>query len=88
MQDGHPPLGWNDTAAYLVLPVLLVVSQFVSMELMKPPQVNICVFIDIGFSIFIFVLCSFCYETNIWLQEVGDSNMGPSDARLSLLSGL
>lgn len=36
--DGHPPLGWYDTAAYLVLPVLLVVSQFVSMEIMKPPQ--------------------------------------------------
>ncbi|KAK6163208.1 hypothetical protein DH2020_000072 [Rehmannia glutinosa] len=36
--DGHPPLGWHDTAAYLVLPVLLVVSQFVSMEIMKPPQ--------------------------------------------------
>jgi len=40
MQDGHPPLGWNDTAAYLVLPVLLVVSQYVSMEIMKPPQVD------------------------------------------------
>lgn len=38
--DGHPPLGWHDTAAYLVLPVLLVVSQFVSMELMKPPQTD------------------------------------------------
>ncbi|GKV08149.1 hypothetical protein SLEP1_g19824 [Rubroshorea leprosula] len=38
--DGHPPLGWNDTAAYLVLPVLLVVSQYVSMELMKPPQTD------------------------------------------------
>ncbi|PIA39062.1 hypothetical protein AQUCO_02700319v1 [Aquilegia coerulea] len=38
--DGHPPLGWHDTAAYLVLPVLLVVSQFVSMEIMKPPQTN------------------------------------------------
>ncbi|RZC78709.1 hypothetical protein C5167_002908 [Papaver somniferum] len=36
--DGHPPLGWSDTAAYLVLPVLLVASQFVSMEIMKPPQ--------------------------------------------------
>ncbi|XP_020108121.1 inner membrane protein PPF-1, chloroplastic-like isoform X2 [Ananas comosus] len=36
--DGHPPLGWSDTAAYLVLPVLLVVSQYVSMEIMKPPQ--------------------------------------------------
>ncbi|KAL6195617.1 hypothetical protein ACLB2K_031235 [Fragaria x ananassa] len=39
-KDGHPPLGWSDTAAYLVLPVLLVVSQFVSMELMKPPQTD------------------------------------------------
>ncbi|CAL9096586.1 unnamed protein product [Musa textilis] len=38
--DGHPPLGWSDTAAYLVLPVLLVVSQYVSMEIMKPPQTN------------------------------------------------
>lgn len=40
LQDGHPPLGWQDTAAYLVLPVLLVISQYVSMELMKPPQVK------------------------------------------------
>lgn len=38
--DGHPPLGWQDTAAYLVLPVLLVLSQYVSMELMKPPQTD------------------------------------------------
>jgi YidC/Oxa1 family membrane protein insertase len=38
--DGHPPLGWHDTICYLVLPVLLVASQFVSMEIMKPPQVS------------------------------------------------
>ncbi|XP_071686746.1 inner membrane protein PPF-1, chloroplastic-like [Rutidosis leptorrhynchoides] len=38
--DGHPPLGWHDTAAYLVLPVLLVLSQYVSMEIMKPPQTD------------------------------------------------
>lgn len=38
--DGHPPLGWQDTAAYLVLPILLVVSQYVSMEVMKPPQTD------------------------------------------------
>nr|GMD20325.1 inner membrane protein PPF-1, chloroplastic [Ipomoea batatas] len=38
--DGHPPLGWQETAAYLVLPVLLVVSQFVSMEIMKPPETD------------------------------------------------
>lgn len=36
--DGHPPLGWHDTICYLVLPVLLVVSQYFSMEIMKPPQ--------------------------------------------------
>ncbi|KAI4373475.1 hypothetical protein MLD38_011597 [Melastoma candidum] len=38
--DDHPPLGWHDTAAYLVLPVLLVVSQYLSMEIMKPPQTD------------------------------------------------
>ncbi|KAJ3693675.1 hypothetical protein LUZ60_009155 [Juncus effusus] len=38
--DGHPPLGWSDTAAYLVLPILLVLSQYVSMEIMKPPQTD------------------------------------------------
>lgn len=38
--DGHPPLGWSDTAAYLVLPVLLVLSQYVSMEIMKPPETD------------------------------------------------
>lgn len=38
--DGHPPLGWQDTLAYLVLPVLLVVSQYVSMQIMQPPQAN------------------------------------------------
>jgi len=34
--DGHPPLGWHDTVAYLLLPVLLVVSQFVSQKIMTP----------------------------------------------------
>ncbi|CAN8285507.1 unnamed protein product [Cochlearia groenlandica] len=38
--DGHPPLGWYDTTAYLVLPVLLIASQYVSMEIMKPPQTD------------------------------------------------
>jgi YidC/Oxa1 family membrane protein insertase len=36
--DGAPPLGWGDTVAYLVLPVLLIGSQYVSMQLMQPPQ--------------------------------------------------
>ncbi|XP_029127114.1 inner membrane protein PPF-1, chloroplastic [Cajanus cajan] len=38
--DGHPPLGWQETVAYLVLPILLIVSQYVSMEIMKPPQTD------------------------------------------------
>lgn len=36
--DGQPPLGWGDTIAYLVLPVLLIVSQYVSMQVMQTPQ--------------------------------------------------
>jgi len=32
-----PPLGWADTAAYLALPVLLVVAQSVSTQLLQPP---------------------------------------------------
>nr|GMD95407.1 ALBINO3-like protein 1, chloroplastic [Ipomoea batatas] len=38
--DGHPPLGWSDTLAYLVLPVLLVISQYISIQIMQPPQSN------------------------------------------------
>ncbi|KAL2903453.1 ALBINO3-like protein 1 chloroplastic [Bienertia sinuspersici] len=38
--DGHPPLGWTDTAAYLVLPVLLVVSQYISIQIMQSSQPN------------------------------------------------
>eukprot|EP00252_Welwitschia_mirabilis_P000946 TRINITY_DN10932_c0_g1_i1.p1 TRINITY_DN10932_c0_g1~~TRINITY_DN10932_c0_g1_i1.p1 ORF type:complete len:323 (+),score=53.25 TRINITY_DN10932_c0_g1_i1:258-1226(+) len=38
--DGHPPLGWSDTIAYLVLPVLLIASQYVSMQILQPPQVD------------------------------------------------
>ncbi|WOH16614.1 hypothetical protein DCAR_0936172 [Daucus carota subsp. sativus] len=36
--DGHPPLGWSDTFAYLVLPVLLVVSQYISVQIMQTSQ--------------------------------------------------
>mmetsp|Transcript_6201 Transcript_6201/g.13509 ORF Transcript_6201/g.13509 Transcript_6201/m.13509 type:complete len:455 (+) Transcript_6201:125-1489(+) len=35
-QDGVPPLGWDDTAAFLTIPVILVISQFISMQLMQP----------------------------------------------------
>jgi YidC/Oxa1 family membrane protein insertase len=34
--DGQPPLGWEDTAKYLALPVLLVISQYVSMAISTP----------------------------------------------------
>ncbi|XP_068665234.1 ALBINO3-like protein 1, chloroplastic isoform X2 [Aristolochia californica] len=36
--DGHPPLGWSDTLAYLVLPVLLIVSQYISIQIMQGSQ--------------------------------------------------
>ncbi|BFG16261.1 hypothetical protein CerSpe_025350 [Prunus speciosa] len=38
--DGHPPLGWSDTLAYLALPVLLVVSQYISVQIMQSSQSN------------------------------------------------
>ncbi|XP_057949422.1 ALBINO3-like protein 1, chloroplastic [Malania oleifera] len=36
--DGHPPLGWSDTLAYLVLPLLLIASQYISVQLMQSSQ--------------------------------------------------
>ncbi|KAI4336644.1 hypothetical protein L6164_015144 [Bauhinia variegata] len=38
--DGHPPLGWSDTLAYLVLPLLLIVSQYISVQIMQSTQAN------------------------------------------------
>ncbi|KAK6922325.1 Membrane insertase YidC/ALB3/OXA1/COX18 [Dillenia turbinata] len=38
--DGHPPLGWSDTLAYLVLPTLLVLTQYISMQIMQSSQAN------------------------------------------------
>lgn len=35
--DGHPPIGWDDASRYMVLPVLLVVFQFVSTAIISPP---------------------------------------------------
>ena len=35
-KDGQPPLGWGETISYLILPVLLVVSQFFSQKIMSP----------------------------------------------------
>jgi len=36
--NGAPSLGWEETAAFLVLPVVLVLSQFISMEIMTPKE--------------------------------------------------
>lgn len=36
--NGVPSLGWEDTTGFLVLPVVLVISQFLSMELMATPE--------------------------------------------------
>ncbi len=35
--DGHPPVGWETAARYLVLPVLLVISQYISSAIITPP---------------------------------------------------
>ncbi|KAL4856440.1 Inner membrane ALBINO3-like protein 2 [Chlorella vulgaris] len=37
-QDGAPVLGYGQTAAYLVLPILLIVSQYISQKVISPPQ--------------------------------------------------
>lgn len=36
--DGAPPIGWEAAIKYLILPVLLTVSQVVSMRIMSPPS--------------------------------------------------
>ncbi|PNT25369.1 hypothetical protein POPTR_008G182000v4 [Populus trichocarpa] len=36
--DGQPPLGWSDTVAYLVLPAMLVVLQYMSVQIMQSSQ--------------------------------------------------
>ena len=35
-QDGAPPLGWATTGQYLILPVLLVISQYASLQISQP----------------------------------------------------
>merc|ERR1712194_457628 len=36
--NGTPSLGWGETSAFLILPVVLVISQFLSMEIMTPKE--------------------------------------------------
>lgn len=36
--DGAPPIGWVDTAKYLVLPIALVASQYASLAISSPPN--------------------------------------------------
>eukprot|EP00878_Enallax_costatus_P013245 GHUV01013847.1.p1 GENE.GHUV01013847.1~~GHUV01013847.1.p1 ORF type:complete len:328 (+),score=122.55 GHUV01013847.1:184-1167(+) len=35
-ENGQPPIGWKDAVAYLVLPALLIVSQYVSQKIISP----------------------------------------------------
>ena len=35
--DGHPPSGWDTALRYLVLPVAVVVAQYISTALVSPP---------------------------------------------------
>jgi len=36
--DGRPPIGWGEASLYLVLPTLVVIAQFWSASILKPPQ--------------------------------------------------
>jgi YidC/Oxa1 family membrane protein insertase len=36
--DGAPPLGWETTIKYLVLPVMLIISQYASLAISQPTQ--------------------------------------------------
>lgn len=36
--NGAPPIGWHDAVCYLILPVVLVATQFYSQKLMQPPS--------------------------------------------------
>ena len=38
--DGAPPIGWEDTAKYLILPVLLVAIQYYSSSIISPVDPN------------------------------------------------
>jgi len=38
LENGAPPIGWHDAAAYLVLPVLLIVSQYASQQILQGQQ--------------------------------------------------
>ena len=38
LTNGAPPIGWHDAIAYLVLPVLLIVSQYASQKIISPPS--------------------------------------------------
>ena len=33
--DGHPPVGWATAGAYLVMPVLLTASQYISLAIIR-----------------------------------------------------
>ena len=36
--DGHPAMGWEDTLAYLSIPIILVITQSLSQKVLQPAQ--------------------------------------------------
>jgi len=38
--DGAPPIGWADAIAYMILPIVLVVSQLYMQQMMTPPTTD------------------------------------------------
>lgn len=36
--DGAPKLGWHDTIAYLTIPLILVITQSISTQIMQPAK--------------------------------------------------
>ena len=36
--DFAPPIGWHDASLYLIFPILTTISQFISMEVLKPAE--------------------------------------------------
>eukprot|EP00639_Heterosigma_akashiwo_P014172 CAMPEP_0206380588 /NCGR_PEP_ID=MMETSP0294-20121207/12114_1 /ASSEMBLY_ACC=CAM_ASM_000327 /TAXON_ID=39354 /ORGANISM="Heterosigma akashiwo, Strain CCMP2393" /LENGTH=442 /DNA_ID=CAMNT_0053829827 /DNA_START=116 /DNA_END=1444 /DNA_ORIENTATION=+ len=38
--DGVPSLGWTDTLLYLTIPVILVISQYISTQIMQPKDLS------------------------------------------------
>ncbi|KAG1363366.1 putative ALBINO3-like protein 1, chloroplastic [Cocos nucifera] len=84
--DGHPPLGWSDTLAYLVLPVLLGgdPSQKSSQALTKLLPLMIGYFalsVPSGLSLYRFTNNILSTAQQIWLQKLGEKAKSSQGAK-------